>query len=67
MDAGRENVACSPAHALHVSPAAKRERKKRNKTMAVVADREAERDYALQEKVSERAALRTELSSMTLQ
>ena len=66
-EAGRENVACSPAHALHVSPAAKRDRKKRNETMAVVADREAERDYALQEKASKGAALRIELSSMTLQ
>ena len=65
-EAGGENGACSPAHALHASPATKRERSKRREIMAAVADREAERDYALQE-VSERAALRTELSSMTLQ
>ena len=66
-EAGKENGACSPAHPLHVSPAIKREHKKQSETMAVVADGEAERDYALQEKVSEGAALRTELSSMTLQ
>ena len=66
-EAGEENGACSPAHALHVSPATKREHKKRSETMAVVADRKAEGDYALQEKVSKGAALRTELSRMTVQ